>query len=223
MAAKSSKGIKICITSATPAIATPIVPTAITAVAATGGQPAGVKIEAPTQPAVGEIVHFHDTGFSSLDGKSFAVTKLDTTTGFEIGNVVLDTGTLGAAPKIDHYVEATDMTCLCLSSLSIASDTPGSISVGTFCDPTASIAESATSAGTLSFAGYVDVTSKDYPALLAAVEDGKQRIVRIALPTGQGYIVAPVTFSSMTWDLPLSGGIGFNGSAALGSKPVHFW
>lgn len=221
--ATSTKGLKICITSAAPAVSTPIVPTAISAIAAVAGtSPAGVKVTAPTLPAIGEVVTFKDTGFASLDGKSFVVTKHDATTDFEIGNVTLGTGTLGGSPKVIQYVEGTDMTCLCLSSLSIASDTPGTISVGTFCDPTASIPEAATSAGTLSFSGFVDTTAKDYPALLAAVEDGKQRICRIALP-GQGYIVAPVTFSSMTWDLPLSGGIGFSGTAALGSKPIHVW
>ena len=72
----------------------------------------------------------------------------------------------------------------------------------------------------LSFAGYVDVAAVDYPALLAAAEDGKQRIIRINLP-GNGFIVAPVTVSSITWDLPLDGAVSFSGSAVLGSKPVH--
>lgn len=220
MAAKSSKGIKICITSPT-ATGAALVPTAIAAVAAAAGKPAGIKVTVANTATVGEVVTFKNTGFASLDDKSFAITAA-TTTDFDIGNVTLGTGTLGAAPEAHVYAEATDMTCLCLSSLSIASDTPGVISTATYCDPTSNIPSSVAGAGTLNFAGFVDTTAKDYPALLAAVEDGKQRVVRIALP-GNGYITAPLTFSSMTWDLPLDGAIGFSGTAALGSKPHHVW
>ena len=99
---------------------------------------------------------------------------------------------------------------------------PGTVSVATFCDPTASIPASATAAGTISFAGYVDTVGKDYPALLDAVNDGLVRILRIQFPNN-GYVVAPVTFSSITWDIPLDGAIGFSGSGALGSKPIHVW
>jgi hypothetical protein len=220
MTAKSSKGLKICITPATPASSTPIVPTAIAIDPAVGNAPAGVKVTAANTFAVGEIVSFSDTGFSSLDGKSFAVTSA-TATNFTIGALVLGTGTLGTSPKVAHYAES-EMTCLCLSSLSIQSETPGVISVATFCDPSASLPASGAAAGTLNFAGYVDVTAKDYPALVAAVEDGKQRVIRIMLPSN-GYITAPVTISSLTWDLPLDGGIGFSGSATLASKAVHVW
>jgi hypothetical protein len=222
MAAKSSKGITVCMTAATPAVATPIVPTAIVAYAATGTSPAGVTVDVPTQPAVGEVVSFADTGFASLDGKSFVVTALDSTTGFKVGGVVLGNGTLGVSPKVVHYVEANDITCLCLSSLSISEDAPGTISVATFCDPSASLPATSTSAGSIAFAGFVDVASKDYPALLAAVADGKPRVIRITLPSN-GYIVAPLIFSSMTYDLPLDGAVGFSGTAALSSKPMHLW
>lgn len=221
MAAKSSKGIKVCMTSAAPAVATPLVPTAITAIAATGTNQAGAEITVANTVAVGEVVSFEDTGFQALDGKSFVVVEASATE-FKVRGLTLDAGVLGASPKVTHYVEATDFTCLCLSSLSIASDTPGTISTATYCDPTASIPSSVSNAGTLSFAGFVDTTAKDYPALLQAVEDGKQRVIRIALP-GNGYISAPLTFSSITWDLPLDGAIGFSGTATLGSKPDHQW
>lgn len=221
MAAKSAKGIKICITSAEPAVKTALVPTAISAVAAAAPKQAGALITVANTLAVGEIVTFADTGFQALDGKSFAVVAA-TATDFNVGGFVLDNGVLGGSPKVTHYVEATDMTCLCLSSLAISADTPGSISTATYCDPTASIPSNVSTAGTLSFSGFVDTTAKDYPALVQAVEDGKSRIVRIELP-GNGYITAPLTFSSITWDLPLDGAIGFSGTATLGSKPDHQW
>jgi hypothetical protein len=220
MSAKSTKGTKICITSPT-ATGTALVPTAIVSVAAAASKPAGIKVTVANTATVGEVVSFKNTGFASLDDKSFIITTA-TATDFDITNVTLGTGTLGASPEAHIYAEATDMTCLCLSSFSVSTDQPNTISVATYCDPTASIPGSATAAGTVSFAGYVDVTAKDYPALLAAVEDGKQRVIRITLP-GNGYLVAPVTFSQISWDIPLDGGIGFNGSASLGSKLHHVW
>jgi hypothetical protein len=75
-------------------------------------------------------------------------------------------------------------------------------------------------AGTLTFGGYVDVNSEDYPALLAAQDDGLTRLIRIELPAN-GYIVAPIIVSQITWELPLDGAISFTGTATLGSKPVH--
>ena len=223
MAAKSSRGTKVCITSAVPALNTPINPTAIAAVAATSTARAAVKVTVANTAAVGDVVSFKNTGFASLDGKSFVITAV-AATDFTIGNVVLGTGTLSVSPKPEAllFVESTDVTCLCLSSVTINEDTPGTVSVATFCDPTASIPASATAAGTISFAGYVDTVGKDYPALLDAVNDGLVRILRIQFPNN-GYVVAPVTFSSITWDIPLDGAIGFSGSGALGSKPIHVW
>lgn len=214
MSARNTKGVKICLT---PITTTPA--KTIDAIAAGTGNTVEVTFTTGTF-VVGDIVKFNDVGFPSLNNKSFPITKVGTTT-FEIGNVVLGAGTISGAPTIEHY-EAADMTCLCLSSIGLQSETPATISVATFCEPTATIAGTGGSAGTLSFAGYVDVTAKDYPALLAAVEDGKERTIRIELP-GNGFIVAPVTIASLTWDIPLEGAIGFSGTATLSAKAKHYW
>jgi hypothetical protein len=114
----------------------------------------------------------------------------------------------------------TEFTNLCLNALAINAETPGTVSVGTYCDPTASIPSVVVQAGTLTFGGYVDVTSEDYPALLAATDDGLTRMIRIELPAN-GWIVAPIIVSQITWELPLDGAISFTGTATLGSKPAH--
>jgi hypothetical protein len=215
MAAKSTKGVQICLTGDT--AATPA--KTITAIAA-GTAANSVDVSATGTFVVGDLVKFGDVGYASLNNKSFPVTALSTG-GFEISNVTLGAGTLSASPKVEHF-EAADLTCLCLSSVGIQADSGSSINVGTFCEPTATIPGAAGGAGTLSFAGFVDVTAKDYPALLAAVEDGKERIIRITLP-GNGYITAPLTIASITWDIPLDGAVGFSGTATLASKPKHNW
>lgn len=218
MSAKSSKGITICMTGDT-SLAGSFTELAVTAVSK--AKMAALTVAA--NPAKGgDVVTIAGTGFPELDGKTFIADTTSTATSLVLigADTTNSTGTITVASAKAKVYDKTNDTCLCLSALSINADTPGTVSVGTYCDPTASIPASATQAGTLSFAGYVDTAAVDYPALLAAAEDGKQRIIRINLPSN-GYIVAPVTISSITWDLPLDGAVSFSGSAVLGSKPVH--
>lgn len=218
MAAKSSKGITICMTGDTSAAGS-YKELSVTAVSK--AKMAALTVAANTATG-GDVVTIAGTGFPELDGKTFIADATSTATSLVLigGDTTNSTGTLTTASAKAKVFEKANDTCLCLSALSINTDTPGTVSVGTYCDPTASIPASATQAGTLSFAGYVDTTAVDYPALLAAAEDGKTRLIRINLPSN-GYIVAPVTISSITWDLPLDGAVSFSGSAVLGSKPVH--
>ena len=218
MSAKSSKGITICMTGDT-SVAGSYTELAVTAVSK--AKMAALTVAA--NPAKGgDVVTIAGTGFPELDGKSFIADTTSTATSLVLigADTTSSSGAITVASAKAKVFDKTNDTCLCLSALSINADTPGTVSVGTYCDPTASIPASATQAGTLSFAGYVDTTAVDYPALLAAAEDGKQRFIRINLPSN-GYIVAPVTISSITWDIPLDGAVSFSGSAVLGTKPVH--
>lgn len=216
MSAKSSKGLTICITKGT-AAPTDLIPTAITQAA-----PAVVTCTV-AGVANGDLVFIDGTGMASIDGKIWTVANVGAADLELLGSDTTQDAAFnaGATLKANHY-GTTDMECLCLSSLSVSSDTPGTVDVGTYCDPTASLPSAATSAGTLDFAGYVDITDTDYAELLLAAEDGKLRYIRIMLPSN-GYIVAPVTFASMTWDLPLDGAVGYSGTAVLGSKPRHLF
>ena len=218
MSAKSSKGITICMTGDVSAAAS-FTELAVTAVSK--AKKAALTVVGNTAKG-GDVVTIAGTGFTELDGKTFIADSTSTATSLVLvgADTTASTGTITTASAKAKVFDKTNDTCLCLSSLAINADTPGTVSVGTYCDPTASIPASATQAGTISFGGYVDVTATDYPALLQAVEDGKQRIIRINLPDN-GYIVAPVTISSITWDLPLDGAVAFTGSAVLGSKAVH--
>ena len=108
-------------------------------------------------------------------------------------------------------------------TLTVNSDQPGTIDVATFCDPTASIPSGVQAAGTFDFTGFVDVSATDYPELVKAVEAGDTRQLRIYLPGNNGYIVAPVKFSSISYDLPIDGAVGYAGSGVFSSKPVHLF
>ena len=216
MAAKSSKGLKICITKGT------ATGNALTATAISSAKPAVVTVAATAGMAEGDMVFVGSVGYSEIANRVFTVSNISGTD-FELvgSDTSSSTGSLSSTPTITHFA-AADIECLCLSSLSISSDTPGTVDVGTYCDPTASLPSAATSAGTLDFSGYVDITDTDYKELLLAAEDNKIRYMRITLPNN-GAIVFPVTFSSITWDLPLDGAVGYSGSAVLGSKPRHLF
>lgn len=214
MSAKSSKGVQICLSgpvdtagSYTSATITDITPTA------------PVVITATNTAKPGDLITISGTTYTELDGKTFIAGPNTSATEIEL---IGSDGT--AAATIDKFTGTakvfSEVTCLCLNALAINSDTPGTVSVGTYCDPTASIPSVVVQAGTLTFGGYVDITAEDYPALLEASEDGLQRLIRIELPSN-GYIVAPLVVSQITWELPLDGAIAFTGTATLGSKPAH--
>jgi hypothetical protein len=214
MSAKSSKGVIIALsgpvdtsgsyTSATITEITDTAPTIITAV---------------NTAKAGDLISISGTTVKELDGKTFVAGP--NTDGTEIELIGADT--TGVTPPTVFTGTAkvfSEFTNLCLNALAINAETPGTVSVGTYCDPTASIPSVVVQAGTLTFGGYVDVTSEDYPALLDANDDGLNRMIRIELPNN-GFIVAPIIVSQITWELPLDGAISFTGTATLGSKPVH--
>lgn len=218
MTARSSKGITICMTGDNSA-STSFTELAITGVSKTAKAELTV---AGSAASPGDIISIAGTGFTELDGKVFVVDAASTPTKIIVvgADTTASVGTLVPATAKVKVFEKKDETCLCLSSISLASDTPGTVSVATYCEPTATLPSSVYSAGTLTFTGYVDVASTDYPALLKAAEDSRQRYIRISLPQN-GYLIFPFTLSSISYDLPIDGAVSFTGTGALGSKAVH--
>lgn len=220
MAAKNTKGVQVCMTKTT-ATPTAVVPTAI-AKAATGK--AAEVTATTTGIANGDLISISagGTGFSEIDGKSWIVANL-TSTKFELlgSDLTATTGALTGAPTMNHYANA-DMVCLCLSDLKFNAEKGSVISVGTYCDPSASIPSASTTAGTVDIAGFVDITSADYPELLAAEVDGASRLFRITLPNN-GVILFPGTLAGFSWQIPLDGAVAYEASIALGSRPVHLF
>jgi hypothetical protein len=214
MSAKSSKGVIIALSG--PVDATD----SFTQVTITDiSDSAPTLITATNTAKVGDLVSIAGTTLKELDGKTFVAGPNTTATAIEL--IGADTTGVTIPATVAGTAKVfTEFTNLCLNALAINAETPGTVSVGTYCDPTASIPSVVVQAGTLTFGGYVDVTSEDYPALLEATEDGLTRMIRIELPAN-GYIVAPIIVSQITWELPLDGAISFTGTATLGSKPAH--
>ncbi len=216
MTAKSTQGLQthIILGSASPNQLTPTV--------ISSANPTIITVADTTGMTIGDICGFSATGFTELDGKTFISSVIDGTT-FSLLGVDLSstTGTLDVSPVCDHY-DTDDVVLVCLSGLTMNVNEPGTVSTGTFCDPSTSIAAQVQEAGTLGLTGYVDVTSPDYQELLAAEKDGNDRTIRVTLPSN-GYLIAPFTMSNIVWDLPLDGAIGYSTTVVLGSKLQHVY
>lgn len=214
MAAFSSKGTRILLTKggATP---TTLTPTAITS-----AKPAVVTVADVTGITKGDLVMVGSVGFPELNNKVFVVGTVDGTgKTFELvgSNTANSTGSLSATPEIKHYV-AGDLVTLCLSGLTINNSEPGTISVATFCNPSASLPSATQEAGTISVTGYVDETAADYLEMIAASKDAKERILQIMFPSPHGSLVAPVTFSQMGFEVPIDGAPSWSMTGVLGAS-----
>lgn len=182
----------------------------------------------PTGLAVGDIVTVENSDFTELDGYGFIVKAFDSTaktitlTGARTANStnVLSTSTTHV-PTVKAF-KASVNTALSLATIAMTKDTAPSISIGTFDAPTATIAGTSTSAGTATLTGFVDVSSASYDALYDAESDGLKRFLRVKLPK-DGDVVVPLIISTITWDLPLSGAMGFSAACTLSLKPLHLF
>jgi len=187
--------------------------------AVTSAKPAVVSVV--NTLAEGQIVKSIETGMASIDGKAFTVAS---PTGAEFtllgSDATGDTFVVSGA-SMEAYDEA-ELELMCWSSLVPNVDEPTTVSTATFCDPTASIPSAVVEAGSLSFAGFVDILDSAYTELLAAEADGNERILRIGLPSN-GYLIAEGVVSSVNWDLPIDGAIGYTGTFALGTKMRHIY
>lgn len=213
MSIVSTKGLKVWMSKAgvTP---TQVVPTTVTP-----GKPTVIDVAATTGMAIGDIVKFSGTGYLELDGKTSVVTAVTTTTFSVPIDSTGSTGTLAGTPKADFH-PMTDMCNLCLSAIDVAAGTSNPISVGTFCNPEASIPGNPT-AGTVGFDGYVDVSDPCYAEMIKASEDGLPRDLKIDIPGGNGYLVTTVTVGSVSYTVPLEGAVGFSFSNTMGSSMKH--
>jgi hypothetical protein len=129
---------------------------------------------------------------------------------------------LGSTPVLTVYA-SDDVVKLCLASIAITADQPATVSTATFCDPTASIPSAIQQAGSIAITGWIDPTCEDYQEILKAEEDAQKRVFYIVLPNDMGTIMAEGTMSSITFDVPIDGALGFSTTLVLSSKPVHLF
>ena len=160
MTAQSTEDVSIWITTGSP--------TELTVSSATKAAPAVVTVTSNPDPAIvdGDLCYIYETESDNLNGIWAGGSASAATFAALSSNTTNDTVAV-ASGKVDHY-EQGDLTKLCLSAININGTEPNTISVATFCSPTATIDSQVQEAGTLTMEGYVDVTSPDYPALYEA-------------------------------------------------------
>ena len=221
MTARNSKGVTVCVTKGS-ATATPFTPTAIAKSVTAGDNRVHIAITPTTNYKAGDLIKIPagGTGFADLDGKTWTIGAVDAN-GITLNGTTYTAGTLAVAPTVDHYA-ASDMVCLCLSDLKFSAEKGTTVSVATFCDPSASIPSASTTAGTVDVGGFVDVTTNDYKEIVAAELDGAERIFRVMLPSN-GEIVFPAIVSTLGWDVPIDGAVAWTAQLALGSRPRHLF
>lgn len=219
MTARNTKGMTVCMGTAAPVVLNP------TAVAKNSADNRAVlTLASTTNIVVGNMIFIPagGTGFPELDNKMWTVGAVDATTVTLNGSdISSSSGILSGTPSIKHY-RASSLTCLCLSELKFNSEKGTTISVGTLCDPSASIPSASTTAGTVDIGGYVDITSSDYQEIVKAEADGSEHWFRIKLPSN-GEIVFPAIIATLNWDLPIDGAMGWSAQLALGSRPRHLF
>lgn len=196
---------------------------ALTVTAISKANPAVVTADnTVAQLAKGDIVTFgNQTGFTELNGKSFIVTTASPTQVTIAVDLTAATGTLDTTNvTADGYKLASDFVKLCLNQLDIGAASVNDINVGTFCGP-ATISGQPT-LGSLTVGGYVDPADAGYLEVMKAELDGKPRAVVVELPANYGYLMGVVTIGSVSWAVPLEGGIAWTATASQNTQIRYF-
>lgn len=221
MTARSTRGVRILMTTAT-AAGVDITPTGISSAA-----PAVVTAASVSGVTAGDLIVIPAgaTGMPSLDGHSFTVASVDSAgSTFDLlgTDTTGETYAAGTPATIQQY-DSTQFVNLCFASLTRNAGTASTTSVATYCDPTATLASPVVEAGSFDFTGYIDVTASDYQEIVKAFDDGDNRHFVIELPGANGAVVFDGTVSSLDLDLPVDGALGYSGSITLAGRPIHLF
>ena len=212
--ASSTAGVEIDLTTG--------VGTAVTGLSFTAGKPATLTGTALTL-AAGDVISISKSGSSKLDGTWIvAATPAPTATAVTLMGSDTTGETAGALPGtavVTHFAK-TDLTGLCLASFDVSVEQPGTLAVGTFCEPSATLPVPATSAGTVAIAGFTDITDAGYLAIMAAAGDNKPHTIRIKLPNN-GFLVMEGQISGLSWQVALNEAQRWSATITLSKPPVH--
>lgn len=197
----------------------------LTPISISSASPAVVTVDATGSIAENDLIVIAAgaTGMTSLDGRSFVAVNIGEDSFELLGtDTTNETYAPGPAPTLDHYDTASTVI-LCLSGLTRNAGSTSTTSVGTYCDPTATLANPVVEAGTFDFTGYIDTSDPGFRELTLAYDDGDARHFAVYLPGDNGAIVFDGTVSSFDYDLPVDGALGYSGSITLAGRPRHLF
>lgn len=223
--AKSTKGLKIYLEKDN---ATTVIKDGtngagtLTAIAAnaTDGTKTDLTVDAIAGIAVGDTVYLEKTGYNELDGKHFVVTAAAGTDITINADITGTSGSIDAAGIKATFLPAAQMELICASAISLSQSEPGTTSVATFCDATASIPSVVVEAGSLTLTSYHEPMNNGFKLMQSAAEVGDERTLTIVFPNNEGTLVATGTVSAFSIsNIPLDGAADWTMTMALKTKP----
>ena len=214
MTIRTNKRLRVSIQKGT-ATGTALTPTGITK-----AEPAVVTVADTTGMTKGDLVRMAGTDFVDLDGKMFVAGDIAATTFPLLGSDTSDeTAALGASPTATYF-DSADLQAICLSEVAPSNPEAGTISIGTYCNPGATLPGNPT-AGSITFSGFVDEDDAGFLELLDAESEGDERAMRISHPSDAWFFAGAVTVGSLGYTFPLEGAATYTANGAL-SLPLRF-
>lgn len=216
MAKMSTKGLGIFLQT----LDATLTPDNITA--ATNAKPVVVTPATIASFKAGDWVLIDGTNLPGIDGQLWEVANVTATT-FELK---CSDASAAAAPAAAGTAAPMKMGAAqplipwCIASFSRDTPAAETISVGTFCDPSAQVSGDA-QAGSISFNAPLDPCDKSFQELQKAVSDGKERWAVVKFPGTNGAMVMKVELNSMSESMELNSAITFTGGGILKSNPQY--
>jgi len=196
---------------------------AIVITAVTAAAPAVVSAASP--PADGTLIYVPSgIGVDAIAGKFYFSANAGAGD-FELKDSDTTAGTAGliTASGMQGIVVATMTTVICASAITVDNNAPSTISVATFCDPTASIPATVTELGNVTLSIFHDPTDAGFTLLNAAGDNatGNTRAMLVEFPNSGGTVVTDGVISSFGLsDVPLDGAAAWQATFALGTRPT---
>jgi hypothetical protein len=211
MTAYSTKGLNVYLARSTATLVT------LTTTAISKAKPAVVTVASTTGVTAGDVVKPENTGFTEIDGKTFTVGTVTSTTLVLTGSDTTGSlNSLGATPSV-KITKKSDMVRLCLSELTIDPSSTNQIDAGTFCTDQTILGK--TTLGGISVSGYLDPSDAGLDELIKADDDGLTRAFKIELPsTALGSLVGAVTIAGFSPSTPIEGAIAFTATGNQSDK-----
>jgi len=200
-------------------------PAADAATNVTNAAPAVVTPAAIANYADGDVVFVDKTGFAELDGKYFPISNVTGTT-FELdcsdASANVAPATVGVLKDYKVDGTAANMAKWCLTSYSYDQPQAETIDMSTFCGTES--ASGQPQPATYSVAGIVDECESGMAEMMAALKDGKERLMMIKKPsTPPSYVFQTVDVSQYSESYEMNAAITFTSGGAIKSGPFSLY
>ena len=175
--------------------------------------------------AAGDIVMVDKTGFDEIDGMYFPISNVTGTT-FELDcadtSAQAAAATTGVLKVYKFQGAATNMAKWCLTSYSYDQPAAETVDLSTFCGTES--ASGQPQPATYSIAGIVDECEEGQAEMMAALRDGKDRLMMIKKPTEPpAYIFQTVDVGNYSESFEMNAAVTFTAGGNVKSGPFRVY